>query len=131
MRKTKWERLFWNEKGDLDPLSMHVNTSNLKTAFAKIGIEFEFIDSIGPILRCFGNLEVLNIVKMILPPMPAEEEQKTTKRVGRRAQARKKEETEVSATYEVEGVVGEFEKDRDAKLLPATVTLLKTSYNHF
>ena len=128
---TKLEYCFKKEDGTIDKDAMTVNTTNFSLHLESAGFNFDPMISpiIGPTLRCFGLLSTRNEPKVVQPPQPVEEEKKAK---GARARGRgpqeKEQKVQMSMTIE-SGVVVDFQKNREGQLLPAHVTLMRTSFN--
>ena len=127
--QAKLESCFKKEDGSLDKSLVHVNTTNFSVHLEKANITFDptIAPIIGPTLRCFGLLHTQNDEKIIEPPQPVEEEKKQKSKAKKGNQDK---EQKIPTSIEIEsGVKVDFQKDKDGKMLPAKVTLMKTSFN--
>ena len=127
----KLEFCFKKDDGTVDKDLFHINTTNFSLHLEKAGFSFDstIAPIIGPTLRCFGLLNTRNEPKTIQPPQPVEEEKKQ-KNTRTRARGQQEKEQKVQMSLEIEsGVIVEFQKNKEGQLLPAQVTLMKTSFN--
>lgn len=127
--RDKLVRMFRGDSQELEVDTFSVNTTNFNTHLvnAELVLDPELGQVSGPLLRCFGLLRTRDKTIITNPQAPAEEEKRA--RPGRRKNAQEKDaQIQLQATIE-SGVVVEFQKDRDGNLLPATATLMKTSFN--
>ena len=128
----KLELCFKKDNDNVDKDLAHINTTNFSLHLEKAGFSFDptIAPIIGPTLRCFGLLNTRNEPKIIPPPQPVEEEKKQKGAARNRGKALQEKEQKVPTSQEIEcGVIVEFQKNREGQLLPAHVTLMKTSYN--
>lgn len=128
----KLEYCFKKEDGSVDKNMFNVNTTNFAVHLEKAGFNFDgtVANVIGPMLRCFGMLFTRNELRVIPPPQPVEEEKKATKFARNRGRGQQEKEQKVQLSQEIEnGVIVEFQKNKEGQIMPAYVTFMKTTYN--